>query len=234
MQPSSVEHVYLAAIGVRRRVDIGTINVSGYIDEDLNGRRDEAERPLNRLEAFVTPVEGGCLLGPFYSQAVPNRGMWTYSNLPAGAWDLRVNDSYLAEADELAIPIGGNLKTLTLRAGETLQAEVGFRLAAASYVDVHTIEDLNRNGRADPGEPPVDGVLITCFEGNSDGASCSRATIDGMALIGPAVNTSYRIGVTEEATALPGDVVWGSGQPFQEAAVGEGETVSLTFLVYRL
>ena len=122
---------------------------------------------------------------------------------------------------------------MTLQFGETLDLQLAFRPASASYIEVRAIVDLNRNGRADPGEPGANAVPIAFTRGDEGYHRCDRSTVDGISTIGPLINASISVAVEDFCGGDFPEVYWFSDQPPQEVSVGEGETVSLTLLVYR-
>jgi len=109
---------------------------------------------------------------------------------------------------------------VTLQFGETLDLQLAFRPASASYIEVRAIVDLNRNGRADPGEPGANAVPIDT-QPDEGYLLCSSLTFDGISTIGPVINSSISVAVSD---FCGGDVVpeWFSDQPEQEVTVGEG------------
>ena len=87
------------------------------------------------------------------------------------------------------------MQRATLQAGETLDLQLAFRPASASYIEVRAIVDLNRNGRADPGEPGANAVPIDTQPDEVD-PFCSP-TVDGVTTIGPVINASYSVSVAD-------------------------------------
>jgi hypothetical protein len=225
---SSAGRLYFAALGVEPPKYTVALEVSAFVDGDLDGLRDADERGLYHFEVTVSPAPNACLLGPAYPIAsAPVGGKWTFRDVPEGEWDLIINNSYQLEDGSFAVPTGGNFQRMEVGRGEARKVDLPFRLTPPSFIDAHVIEDLNANGRADSGEPGVDGLRIACFEANYDSPSCIVETAGGVARVGPFIYQTLRLAVLPTRESM-----WHS-EPV-EVSVGEGETKSIVLLVRRI
>jgi cell division septation protein DedD len=134
------------AEGARVARGTGTIAGSVFADWNANGQPDPGEELLPGI-----PIA----LGTVSHVSTGRDGQFSFLNVPAGTQNVRLDLNALpvdfdppAETD---VP-------LDLGRGETRR--VVFGLVPLGSVQGRVIEDANRNGQADPGEPPVDNAVL--------------------------------------------------------------------------
>jgi hypothetical protein len=126
----------------------GTATVVGtvYADWNANGQQEADEEPLENIPLRIADVA---------SVASSRSGEFLFQGVPAGRM--------LVGLDTSAVPVDFDLPTfssmeLDLDRGETKR--LAFGLIPLGAVHGRVIRDANGNGRADPGEEPVEGAVL--------------------------------------------------------------------------
>ena len=124
----------------------GTVSGSVFADWNANGRPDAGEEVLEGI-----PVA----LGTISAVTTGRDGQFSFLNVPSGAQNVRLDLNALPlDFDAPLVPD----VTLELARGESRR--VTFGLLPLGAIRGRVVEDTNKNGQLDPGEPPVDGAVI--------------------------------------------------------------------------
>jgi hypothetical protein len=126
----------------------GTATVLGtvFTDWNANGVREPDEEPLENIPVRIAGVS-----------AVTTRldGEFSFLNIPAGPQEVALDTS--------AIPVDFDSpaeSSVSVELDRGVTRRVSFGLIPLGSVRGRVIHDANGNGRADPGEPPVDGAVL--------------------------------------------------------------------------
>jgi hypothetical protein len=126
----------------------GTATVLGtvFTDWNANGVREPDEEPLENIPVRIAGVS-----------AVTTRldGEFSFLNIPAGPQEVALDTS--------AIPVDFDPpaeSSISVELDRGVTRRVSFGLIPLGSVRGRVIHDDNGNGRADPGEPPVDGAVL--------------------------------------------------------------------------
>ncbi len=123
----------------------GTISGSVFADWNANGMPDAGE---NALEGIAMRLGSG-------HSTTGRDGQFSFQNVPAGIRDVGLDTSALPiDFDPPAVP---HIQ-IDLPRGDTKR--VAFGLIPLGTIHGQVIRDANRNGRADPGEEPLDGAIL--------------------------------------------------------------------------
>ena len=129
----------------------GTVLGAVFTDWNANGTRDPGEEPLENIPLRIASLS-----------AVTTRrdGEFTFLNVPAGPQAIGLDTSAIPVDFD---PPAESLVNIELDAGVTRR--VTFGLIPLGAVRGRVILDANRNGRADPGEEPLDGAVLILDDG---------------------------------------------------------------------
>ncbi|MGL5911455.1 MAG: SdrD B-like domain-containing protein, partial [Phycicoccus sp.] len=165
----------------------GTSTVAGdvWVDTDGDGVRDPGERGIPGVTVVVT-WQGPD--GPIVVRVTTDaNGRWAIDDAPSGSWNAVVDTATLPPG---LVPTTPRVDDASVPPGGTGQVVHGF--VAGATVGDRVWRDLDRDGRQDPGEPGVAGVVVQLVD--ADGTVVATTTTDA--------NGNYRfVGV------LPGDYV---------------------------
>jgi len=237
-------------VGIREATgtSIGIVRV--FEDEDGDGEREDGEPLLPEAEVSLSTV-GPCLFGTVAPSSSEEDEV-VFSKLPAGNWSISVQPVSCLEncwdGPEIVIttPYRGReafgWADIVVGDGETREVDFGFQILAPSRVHAEVVEDVNRDGRASPGEPRVAGIPV-CWgppreaveypDGYSPGdrwESCQESNRDGVVDFGRVFEGVRRFGI-DLPTRL--ETVWIPSEPFVDVTVRLGETLMVTLLIHR-
>ncbi len=138
----------------------GNINGVIFRDENGNGVRDPGETPIPNARVEITPAGGGAPVtvvtdanGVFDTATLATPGV------PAGTYIVNIDDTSLP-ADYRNQTAGTDPTNVTVGIGENKKEEDnGYR--PTGTVTGSVFQDLNNNGKRDPGEPGIPGASVT-------------------------------------------------------------------------
>jgi cell division septation protein DedD len=144
----------------------GTVSGSVFADWNANGVADPGESSLEGIPLRIGP-----------SQSATSRdGQFAFLNVPVGLREVGLDTS--------ALPIDFDPPAVTAVQIELLRGEtkrVLFGLIPLGKIQGQVIRDANSNGRADPGEEPVDGAIVVLDGGaRSEQVRKGRFRFDGV------------------------------------------------------
>jgi hypothetical protein len=129
----------------------GTIAGSVFADWNGNGRQDPGEETLAGI-----PIA----LGTISHVTTGRDGQFAFLNVPGGAQEVRL--------DLNALPVDFDAPAdtaMTLEVGRGDTRRVNFGLIPLGGVRGRIVEDANKNGQIDPGEPSVAGAVLVLDAG---------------------------------------------------------------------
>lgn len=132
----------------------GTGSVLGtvFADWNANGTPDPGEGPLPNIPVRIATI---------MSVTTARDGEFAFLNVPAGRLDVGL--------DAAAVPVDFDLPAqsrveLELERGATRR--LSFGLIPLGTVRGRVVQDVNGNGRVDPGEEPIDGAVLVLNNGS--------------------------------------------------------------------
>src|SRR5919197_4173630 len=137
----------LAATGTSRVRGTGNLIGVVFADWNGNGTLDAGEEQLAGI-----PVDFGTTL----HVSTARDGQFAFMNVPAGAERVRL--------DLNALPVDFDppaVADISVDLGRGDTRRVTFGLLPLGTIRGRVVEDANRNGQIDPGEPPVEGAVVT-------------------------------------------------------------------------
>lgn len=184
----------------------GTGSVAGLVfsDWNANGAQDEGEEPVEGI-----PIRFGTL-GHTTSSST---GDFAFLNVPAGFQQVGLDLSALpVDFDPPMIP----QVQLELPRGETKR--VAFGLVPLGAIQGRVIRDVNGNGKADEGEPDLDGAVLTL-----DGGARSEQVRKGRFRFEAVRSGDHTLELLEDS--LPqGSTI--AGGPVAKLAIGKDRLVA--------
>jgi cell division septation protein DedD len=201
-----------SASSVSARTSRGTGSVLGrvFADWNLNGQPDPGEATLAGI-----PVA----LGTLAHVTTARDGEFAFLNVPAGAQHVLL--------DLNALPVDFDAPAATDLVIEIARGDarrVAFGLVPLGSVYGRIVEDANRNGQADPGEPPVEGAVLTL-----DGGQRSELARNGAFRFDAVRSGDHRLELLKESLPEGSTIVGGTER--STPVTREQSQVGVTFLV---
>jgi cell division septation protein DedD len=134
------------AAAVTRARGTGTILGTVFTDWNANGTRDPEEDPLENIPVRIAGVS---------SVTSRRDGEFAFLNVPTGPQQVGLDTSAIPVDFD---PPAENSVTIELDRGVTRR--VSFGLIPLGSVRGRVVRDANNNGRVDPGEEPLEGVVL--------------------------------------------------------------------------
>jgi cell division septation protein DedD len=140
-----------SAVAATRSRGTGTILGVVFTDWNGNGIHDPGEEPLENIPVRIPAIS-----------AVTTRrdGEFSFLNVPAGTQEVGL--------DTTAIPVDFDPPTqasVTIELDRSTTRRVAFGLIPLGSIRGRLVRDANGNGRVDPGEEPIDGVILVLDRG---------------------------------------------------------------------
>ena len=148
---------------------LGTGTIGDYVWEDLNnnGLQDDGPTGIDSVIVQLTWLGPDGILGTIddviYTDTTDANGLYLFSNLPMGNFEVMVLDGSGTVLDGLTNTTGGNTTTTTLTASNPIDLNQDFGYVDSVNVGDFTWVDLNGNGLFDSGEPAVGGVQVILY-----------------------------------------------------------------------
>lgn len=188
----SVRVASATSVGARAARGTGSVLGSVFADWNGNGQPDPGEETLAGI-----PVA----LGSLSHVTTARDGQFAFLNVPAGTEHVRLDLNALPVDFD---PPAASDVTVELLRGDTRR--VAFGLLPLGAIRGRVIEDANRNGQLDPGEPPIDGAVLTL-----DGGQRSERVRKGAFRFDSVRSGDHRIELLRES--LPeGSVIVGAAE----------------------
>jgi large repetitive protein len=152
----------------------GTSTVTGqvWVDTDRDGVRDPRERGIPGVTVVVT-WQGPD--GPIVRRVTTDaNGRWSIEDAPSGSWSAVVDPATLPAG---LVPTTPRVDNASVPPGGTGQVVHGF--VAGATVGDRVWRDLDRDGRQDPGEPGVAGVLVHLVDTDGTVVATTRTDANG-------------------------------------------------------
>jgi serine-aspartate repeat-containing protein C/D/E len=190
----------LAAGQARTDVDFGYRNTGSvgdrvWLDTNGNGVQDTGEAGINNVTVQLVNAANTVIA----TAATSGNGNYTFSNLPAGNYTVRIVAASLPAGVAPTYDLDGiataNQAAFTLAAGQArADVDFGYRVPLGSIGDRIWL-DSNGNGVQDTGETGITGVTVQLLQGNAVLATNSTGA-DGHYLFANLVAGSYSIRVS--------------------------------------
>jgi protocatechuate 3,4-dioxygenase beta subunit len=207
-----------------------------WYDIDGDGTQDAVENGLTGVT--VELVDGG---GNVIASTVTGAdGLYSFSNLAAGTYTVRVDASTLPgegaptfDLDDIATP---DTAAVTLTAGQT-RDDVDFGYRGTAALGDRVWYDINGNGSQDAGEVGLNGVTVELLDGDGDVLLSTVTAGDGVYTFAGLLPGTYDVRVVS-STLLGGAVATfdldGTGTPhLATATVASGQNLSTVDFGYR-
>jgi protocatechuate 3,4-dioxygenase beta subunit len=156
-------------------IDFGLIDqpanakISGfvYVDPNINGIRETGERPIPGTKVTLTGTDttGATINRVTFTD---NKGFYEFTQLPPGKYTVIETQPAGILFDGLdtpgssggTVPVSDKISNIVLNANDN-SVNNNFGEIPPAQVFGFVYEDLNRNNRFDPGEPPIPNTTIT-------------------------------------------------------------------------
>lgn len=196
--------------GARTVRGTGSVLGSVFADWNGNGQPDPGEGTLAGI-----PVA----LGTLAHVTTARDGAFAFLNVPAGALHVQLDLNALPV--DFDAPAATDL-VIEIARGDTRR--VAFGLIPLGSVYGRVLEDANKNGQADPGEPAIEGAVLTL-----DGGLRSEMARRGAFRFDAVRSGEHRLELLKESLPEGATIVGGSERPAPIAR--EQPQVDVTYLV---
>jgi cell division septation protein DedD len=198
------------SVGARTARGTGSVFGTVFADWNANGHPDPGEGTLAGI-----PVA----LGILAHVTTARDGEFAFLNVPAGAQHVQL--------DLTALPVDFDPPVATdivveLARGDTRR--VAFGLIPLGGIHGRVAEDTNRNGQLDPGEPPVEGAVLTL-----DGGQRSELARSGAFRFDAVRSGNHQVELLKESLPEGATIVGGSERPAR--ITREQPQVDVTYVV---
>ncbi len=177
--------VTLAAGTSRNDVDFGyrgTASIGDRVWSDTNGNgvQDSGETGINGVTVDLLDNHGNVIA----TTTTSGDGNYTFRNLLAGTYTVRVNSSTLPSGVTPTYDLDGtgsaNTAAVTLTGGQTrTDVDFGYRPAASGSIGDRVWSDRNANGVQDSGEPGINGVTVQLYDSSNNLLATTVTSGDG-------------------------------------------------------
>ena len=180
----------------------GSIGDRVWLDFNANTTQDLGEAGINGVTVELLD-NGGNVVG---SQVTSGDGGYTFANLPAGSYSVRVVAATLPAGLAPTYDLDGigsaNLAAASLAGGQN-RTDVDFGYRGTGSIGDRLWVDFNNNGVQDVGEAGLNGVTVSLLDGGGNVIGSQVTAGDGNYTFGNLPGGSYAVRV-EAATLPPG------------------------------
>ena len=180
----------------------GSLGDRLWLDFNADGSQDVGEIGINGVTVELLD-NGGNVVG---SQITSGDGGYTFGNLPAGNYSVRVVASTLpaglAPTYDLDGIASANIASASLAGGQN-RSDVDFGYRGTGSIGDRVWIDFNNNGIQDVGEAGLNGVTVTLLDGGGNAIATQVTAGDGIYTFGNLPGGAYAVRV-EAATLPPG------------------------------
>ncbi len=205
-------HIALFALaGGQNRIDVdfgyrgtGSIGDRVWLDFDADTVQDAGEAGINGVTVELLDNGGNVLA----TQVTAGDGGYTFANLPAGNYSVRVVAATLPAGLAPTYDLDGigsaNLAAASLAGGQN-RADVDFGYRGTGSIGDRLWLDFNNDGIQDGGEAGLNGVTVTLLDSGGNVIASQLTAGDGNYTFGNLPGGSYAVRV--EAATLPTGLV---------------------------
>jgi len=135
-----------------------TASIAGtvYTDANGNGKLDTGELGLSGVKVYIDSNKNGKYDSGEPSVTVTSTGIFTFSNLSAGTYEIRE----VVPSGEKLINPGSNLYTITVTKGEKVTGENFGNATATASISGYVYTDNNDDKKFDSGDTALSGVEV--------------------------------------------------------------------------
>jgi len=134
-------------------VALGSISGTVFVDINGNGKQDPGEPGIAGVTVYDDANNNGKLDPGEISTVTNSSGVYTFSNLPAGAYLIR---QVLPSGEKQTVPTNGFGNHITLADGQMVaNANFGDQSVTMASISGTVFDDANGNGKFDPGETGI-------------------------------------------------------------------------------